>query len=52
MLDNHLMKEKHSKETKTTKLARMKENASSVETQTILLENVRNCKEVKTTRPL
>ncbi|GKD33517.1 hypothetical protein Tco_1249026, partial [Tanacetum coccineum] len=47
-----MKKENHSKEIKTTKMAKAKENALSVEIQIISSENVRNYQNIKIKRRL
>ncbi|GJX89174.1 hypothetical protein Tco_0341188 [Tanacetum coccineum] len=50
--DNHMKKENHTKEIKTTKMTKVKENASSVEIQIISSKNVRNNQNIKIKRHL
>ncbi|GKB30344.1 hypothetical protein Tco_0869745 [Tanacetum coccineum] len=45
--NHHEDKENHFKEIKTTKMAKAKENALSVEIQIISLENVQNYQDIK-----
>ncbi|GJY10060.1 hypothetical protein Tco_0378245 [Tanacetum coccineum] len=46
-LDNHMKRENHSKEIKTTKIAKAKENALSVVIQIISSENIQNYQDIK-----